>query len=194
MQRRLTDNERWLLSFYRTSEISGALFFGRLAKSMSPGQIQHDMTKHFADESQHAWYWTTCMAQLGAQPLVLSDAYQDQYLAAVGLPANLMEVLALTQIFERRVIHQYARHSRVPLLHAAVKTTLDTIMQDEKWHIDWVGKALKGMESAYGAAYIADTLARYREADQAIYQHMLHEHAERVQEMIRCQQHERGEP
>lgn len=126
----LTDNELWLLSFYRTSEISGALFFGRLAKSMSPGQVQHDMTKHFADESQHAWYWSACMAQLGAQPLALNGAYQDQYVAATGLPANLMEVLALTQVFERRVINQYARHSRVPHLHPAVKATLDTISGD----------------------------------------------------------------
>jgi bacterioferritin (cytochrome b1) len=193
MQTPLTDNELWLLSFYRTSEISGALFFGRLAKSMSPGQVQHDMTRHFADESQHAWYWTACIEQLGAQPLVLSAAYQDQYLATAGLPANLMEVLALTQIFERRVIHQYARHSQVPNLHPAVKATLDKIMQDEKWHIDWVGKALKGMESEYGKAYIAATLARYREADQAVYQHLLHEHGERVQEVIRHQQHERAE-
>jgi hypothetical protein len=27
-----TEHDRWLLSFYRSSEINGALFFGRLAR------------------------------------------------------------------------------------------------------------------------------------------------------------------
>ena len=65
----IDENELWILSFYRTSEISGALFFGTLARSMRPGPIQHDMTKHFSDEALHSWYWTSCINNLGAQPL-----------------------------------------------------------------------------------------------------------------------------
>ena len=57
----LSENELWLLSFYRTSEISGSLFFGKLARTLRPGPIQIDMTKHFADEANHAWYWTECI-------------------------------------------------------------------------------------------------------------------------------------
>ena len=106
------ENTLWLLSFYRSSEISGALFFGRIARTLSASPIAHDLTRHFADESQHAWLWTDCIQQLGAKPLAIDAAYQDRYLAAAGLPANLMEVLALTQIFEQRVIRQYAQHSR----------------------------------------------------------------------------------
>ena len=49
-----TDNLHWILSFYRTSEISGALFFGQLANALRPSRIQADMTRHFADEAQHA--------------------------------------------------------------------------------------------------------------------------------------------
>src|SRR5688500_8166637 len=85
----LSENERWILSFYRTSEISGALFFGRLAKSMRPGTVQRDMTKHFSDEAMHAWYWTSCLERLGEKPLKLDQSYQDQYLLAAGMPANL---------------------------------------------------------------------------------------------------------
>ena len=51
------DAERWLLSFYRSSEISGALFFGRLANVIRDPRVQLDLTRHFADESQHArWF------------------------------------------------------------------------------------------------------------------------------------------
>ena len=63
----ISENELWLLSFYRTSELSGALFFGRLARALRAGPIQRDLTRHFADESQHAWYWTRCIAELGGQ-------------------------------------------------------------------------------------------------------------------------------
>jgi len=180
----LTENELWILSFYRTSEISGALFFGRLARSLKPGAIQRDMTKHFSDEALHAWYWTSCIENLGAQPLKLSEAYQDQYLAAAGMPANLMEVLAITQIFEKRVIHQYARHRRVPNVPPRVRETLDKITEDEKWHITWIRDALKGMEPEYGKDLIEATLNRFWEADQEVYRKTMEEHEERIRHLI----------
>lgn len=180
----LDDTTLWILSFYRISEISGALFFGRLARSLEPGPIQRDMTKHFADESQHAWYWTSCIERLEAQPLALEHAYQDLYAAAGGMPANLMEVLALTQTFERRVIGQYTLHGRIRNLQAEVKETLDRIMLDERWHIDWISEALRRMEPEYGREYIDQTLDRYGKADQAVYRQTLQEHADRLQHLM----------
>jgi len=184
----VTDDELWILSFYRTSEISGALFFGRLAKSLRPSEIQHDLSKHFADEAQHAWYWTSCIARLGAEPLRLQEAYQDQYFVTAGMPANLMEVLAITQIFERRVINQYALHSRVPGLQAEIKETLDRIMVDEKWHIEWVRAALKRMEPEYGESTIDATVRRFWEADQEVYRKTMLEHEARMQSVMRARE------
>lgn len=180
----ISENERWLLSFYRTSEISGALFFGQLAKSMKPGPIQRDMTRHFSDESQHAWYWTACLEKLGAHPLKLNSSYQDQYIAAAGVPANLMEVFAITQIFERRVINQYAHHSRVPNLQPEVRETLNRIMEDEKWHIKWIREALKQMEPEYGEEIINATLKRFLEADRQVYRNTIQEHEERISDLL----------
>jgi len=180
----MTENERWLLSFYRTSEISGALFFGRLARAMRPGPVQIDMTKHFADESQHAWYWTDCINQFGVTPLKLNDSYQDQYVSACGIPANLMEVLAITQVFEKRVIHQYARHIRVPGLDARIVATIDRIMNDEKWHIEWVRGALKALEPDYGKAEIEATKKKFGEADREVYAKTMKEHEERIGELF----------
>jgi bacterioferritin (cytochrome b1) len=181
----LTENEQWILSFYRTSEINGALFFGRLARAMKPGPIQRDMTKHFSDESRHAWYWTECINRFGADPLKLSQAYQDKYLEASGIPANIMEVLALTQTFEKRVIAQYARHSRVSGLQPEVLETFNKIIDDEKWHIEWVGQALKGMEGEYGRDTIAQALERYRKADAEVYGAVLKEHEQRIADLMR---------
>jgi len=173
-------NQIWLLSFYRVSEITGALFFGRLAKSAKPGPIQMDLTRHFADEAAHARLWTDCLAKLGAVPLKLEETYQERYLAAAGMPANLMEVLALTQIFERRVINQYSRHARLPGLDAPVRETLALIMEDEKWHLQWIRDALRGMEAEYGADAIATALKRYAAADKEAYADVLARHGDKL--------------
>ena len=181
----LTENERWLLSFYRTSEISGALFFGRLAKSLPPGPIQTDLTKHFADESQRSWYWSRCLQTLGETPIKLDMAYQDQYISAAGMPANIMEVLGITLIFEKRVIGQYALHRQAPDLNPEVKKTLDLIVEDEKWHIEWVTQALKDMEGEYGKEHIEKTLKRFYEADKDVYLKTVQEHEERISGILK---------
>lgn len=180
----LTENDLWLLSLYRASEIDGSLFFGRLAKVMRPGRIQIDMTKHFADEAQHAWYWTKCIEELGSRPLKLGEAYQDRYVSVTGVPANLMEVLAITQVFEKRVVEQYAMHLRVRDLLPAVARTLERIMDDERWHLSWVKKALRSLEPEYGREEIQATIRRFREGDRDVYERATREHAERLAGLI----------
>jgi bacterioferritin (cytochrome b1) len=182
--RPISDDERWLLSFYRTSEITGALFFGRLAKTLPAGPIQRDLTQHFADESSHASYWTQAIYELGFKPERIKVAYQDSYLEAAGLPVNIMEILAITQVFERRVIQSYARHSRMENLHPIVAKTLARIMGDERWHIEWVSKALTSLELQFGKGNITKTLRRYTDADQIVYKNMLQEERERFANLV----------
>lgn len=184
----LTDNELWILSFYRASEISGALFFGRLARSLRPGPIQRDLTRHFSDEACHAWYWTSCIEKLGAQPLKVLNSYQDAYLKAAGLPVNLMEVLAITQVFEQRVISQYSIHSQVLGLKPEVRETLERIMEDEKWHIRWIRDALREMENKYGKELVESTIHRFKEADKSVYLQTMQEHEDRVRDLINVRQ------
>lgn len=179
------EDERWLLSFYRTSEINGALFFGRLARSMRPGPMQADMTKHFSDESQHASWWTQCLSDLGQTALKLRGAYQDQYLEAGGMPVNMMEILAVTLVFERRVVGQYVTHSKVPDLRQPVRDTLAKIMNDERWHIQWVGDALKAMEAEYGKDVVEATIKRYSDADREVYKKTLTEHEAIVGDLMK---------
>lgn len=181
----ISENDKWLLSFYRTSEISGALFFGRLARSLPPGPVQNDLTQHFADESAHSSYWTKALNELGENPIKISSAYQDMYIEAAGMPTNIMEILGITLIFEKRVIGQYAIHHQVPDLNPVIKGTLDRIMNDERWHVQWVTDALKVMEKDYGEEHIAKTLRRFRDADQEVYKKTLSEHGERVEHILK---------
>jgi demethoxyubiquinone hydroxylase (CLK1/Coq7/Cat5 family) len=179
----LTDNDRWLLSYYRSSEINGALFFGRIARTVRAGKLQAQVTHHFSDEASHAAYWTDCINDLGASPDKLRESYQDQYLQAIGMPANLMEVMAITQVFEKRVIGQYRQHLRAPGLHPRIRHTIETIMVDERWHVQYVRDALAGMESRYGTDRVAATIARFTEADEEIYAKTLAEYDERIRHL-----------
>jgi hypothetical protein len=176
----LSENDLWLLSYYRSSEINGALFFGRIARTLRGGRLQAEVTHHFADEANHARYWTDCITDLDRVPVRLRGAYQDRYLEAAGAPANLMEVMAITQVFEKRVIGQYHRHLKVPDLHPRIRATIEQIMVDERWHVKYVRDALQEMEGRYGAEHIAETLDRYTEADREVYAKTLAEYGERV--------------
>ena len=177
----LSENDRWLLSYYRSSEINAALFFGRVSRMVRSGELQKEVTHHFADEANHARYWTECITDLDAYPIKMRESYQDQYLDAVGMPGNLMEVMAITQVLEKRVIGQYRRQLRVPGLHPRVEQTLTRIMLDERWHIQYVRDALEGMKDRYGAAHIDETLRRFTAADQEVYAGTLAEFGERVE-------------
>ncbi len=179
----IDENLRWLLSFYRSSEISGALFFGQIARALRPSRIQQDMTRHFADEANHARYWTDCMEKLGVEPLKLSLAYQDQYVAAAGMPVNLMEILAITQVFEKRVVGHYALHGKRPNLYPEIAETLEKIMLDEQWHLKWIREALVTLEDEYGADEITKTLRRFTEADREVYRKTVSEHKDRVDQL-----------
>ncbi|MGH3466115.1 MAG: ferritin-like domain-containing protein [Thermocrispum sp.] len=176
----LSENDRWLLSYYRSSEINGALFFGRVARTLKPGRLQAEVTHHFADEANHARYWTDCMDGLDAAPLKLRGSYQDQYLQTAGMPANLMEIMAITQVFEKRVIGQYHRHLRVPELHPLIRRTIEKIMSDERWHVAYVREALQEMAGTHGADTVEQTIARYTEADREVYAKTLAEYGERI--------------
>jgi bacterioferritin (cytochrome b1) len=176
----LSENDLWLLSYYRSSEINGALFFGRVARTLKAGKLQAEVTHHFADEANHARYWTDCVTDLDAAPIKLRESYQDQYLQTIGVPANLMEVMAITQVFEKRVIGQYRQHLRVPDLHPRVRQTIEKIMLDERWHIEYVREALREMEETYGAEHIAETVARFTAADEEVYAKTLAEYGDRI--------------
>jgi hypothetical protein len=176
----VTQDELWLLSFYRVSEIGGALFFGRLARTIKAGALQSDLTRHFADEARHAALWTRCIEAVGGEAIALENAYQDRYLAAAGLPANLMEVFALTQVFEQRVLRQYSHHRAMAELHPAVLEALTTIMEDEKWHIAWIRSALERMAGEWGEDAIRATVRRFQAADQSIYDALAAEAPDRL--------------
>ena len=165
----ITENELWLLSYYRESELAGALLMGRLACETDDDDLRARLTEHCAEEARHAWAWTECIQRVGGTPKKVSETYQTRYHAAVGNPTNLLEVLALTQIFERRVVRHFRAHLSWPGTHPEIKRTLQELIADEAGHIRWVKDRLDDYAAANGEAVVNEMMERFKRIDEEVY-------------------------
>ncbi len=139
---RVDENELWILSYYRASELAGALVMGRLAAQTDDDDLRVNLTEHCAEEANHAWLWTQTILEVGGTPRRVSETYQDRYCKAIGPPTTVLDVLALTQVFERRVVKHFRDHLGRPYTHPAVARTLQRMIADEAGPIGWVKERL----------------------------------------------------
>jgi len=164
----ITRHELDILNFYRASELYGGLILGKMVGRARDPQLVLELTRHSAEEVEHARLWTETMVELGGRPSPTRDTYQARYAAILGRPASLLQVLALTQVFERRVYRHFLEHLRTPGTHPRVQHTLRRMIEEEKHHLSWVKRWLDRQAEGRGAE-VERILARYREADQAVY-------------------------
>src|SRR4051812_5038098 len=165
----ITTNELWLLSFYGESELAGALIMGRLAQQTEDDELRVRLTEHCAEEARHAWAWTETILEVGGTPLRVTETYQSRYHALLGDPSSVLEVLALSQIFERRVVRHFRAHLSWPGTHPAVKRTLQTLIDDEVGHIRWVKDRLDAHSATHGESVVREMLERFQRVDDQVY-------------------------
>ncbi|MDF2773105.1 MAG: hypothetical protein K0S86_2600, partial [Geminicoccaceae bacterium] len=158
-----------ILSYYRESELAGSLVMGRLARETDDDDLRVHLTEHCAEEAHHAWLWTKTILDVGGTPKRVAETYQTRYYAEIGTPASLLEVLALTQVFEKRVIRHFRAHMKWPNTHPAVLATLQRMIDDEVGHISWVKDRLDRYAAEKDSAVVAETMRRYTEVDQRVY-------------------------
>ena len=166
----ISENDLWILSYYRESELTGSLVMGRLARETDDDDLRVHLTEHCAEEAFHAWLWTETILKVGGTPKRVAETYQTRYYAEIGTPASLLEVLALTQVFERRVIRHFRAHMKWPNTHPAVLETLQRMIDDEVGHISWVKDRLDRYAAEKGEAIVADTMRRFTEVDERVYE------------------------
>jgi len=166
----ISDNDLWILSYYRESELAGGLVMGRLARETDDDDLRVHLTEHCAEEAHHAWLWTQTILKVGGTPKRVAETYQTRYYAEIGMPASLLEILTLTQVFERRVIRHFRAHLKWPDVHPAVAETLHKMIEDEVGHISWVKDRLDRYAAEKGASIVADTMRRFTEVDERVYE------------------------
>ena len=165
----ISENDLWILSYYRESELAGSLVMGRLARETDDDDLRVHLTEHCAEEAMHAWLWTETILKVGGTPKRVAETYQTRYYAEIGTPTSLLEILALTQVFERRVIKHFRAHQKWPNTHPAVAATLQRMIEDEVGHISWVKDRLDRYAAEKGEAIVAETMRRFTEIDQRVY-------------------------
>lgn len=157
-----------LLNFYRASELHGGLILGQMVRRTRDPELILKLTQHSAEEVMHAQLWTETIVALGGRPAPVRDTYQTRYAEEVGTPISMLEILALTQVFERRVYRHFTLHLRKPDVHPVVATTLRRMLDEEKGHLTWV-KHWLDKQSAGRPDEVRDVLRRYEIADERIY-------------------------
>jgi hypothetical protein len=178
-ERQISDEELWELSYYRASELAGSLLMGRLARRVRDDELRTRLTWHFAEEARHAWRWTEVIRTLGADPVPVTETYQSNYLARVGIPTDEMDLLALTYVFERRVAQHFALHRSLPGVHPLVRNTLASMCTEEGPHLRWIRERLDAEAARGGRDRVESAVRRYEAIDREIYRAELEKFAAR---------------
>ncbi len=163
------------LNFYRASELHGGLLLGQLVRRVRDPDLMLDLTRHSAEEVVHAQLWTETILAVGGQPRPVRDTYQARYALEVGFTMGVLDVLALTQVFERRVYRHFIDHARVPGTHPEVRKTLLRMVEEEKSHLTW-GKRWLDQQAEKRPLAVRDAMSRFSRIDNRIYQQLLIEY------------------
>lgn len=170
----ITSRELGFLNFYRASELHGGLILGQLARRARDPALLLDLTRHSAEEVQHALLWTETIIAVGGRVCPVRETYQSRYARVIGTPSSLLDVLALTQVFERRVYRHFTAHLQRAGTHVIVRATLARMLEEEKGHLLWVKRWLDEHARA-NPEQVGAAMRRYSAADALVYGQMTEE-------------------
>ena len=172
-----------LFSYYRDAELRGADLILRLINRADNLALQEKLTKHLADETNHAWLWTERIRALGGNPARIDDGYHRHLRRKTGLPSNLLELLALTCVVEERARKRYDEHAARPDVDPETLAVLKQTREDEEDHLAWVKEKLAELEQTEGAEKVAATLDRFRLLEEEAFAEMRSDEEEALREM-----------
>lgn len=170
------ENRILVLSFYREAELHGSRLLLNLMNHLRDGETQAKLTRHVADETRHAWLLTRRIAELGGSPRDIGQAgYQRQLRLGVGLPRDVVDLLALTLVAEERALERYTAQAEHPAVDAATREVLRAVSADERWHITWVRERLFDLacERHIDEPRILQKIACYKAAEEQLYAALL---------------------
>ena len=171
----ITPQELDLLNFYRASELHGGLVLGQMVRGVRDGRLMLELTRHSAEEVVHAQLWTETILAVGGKPRPVRATYQTHYAQHIGAPSSVLQVLALTQVFERRVYRHFIEHASLPGTHPVVRATLQRMVEEEKHHLSWVKHWLDGEEERRGEE-VRRIMREYTAVDERVYRALLEEY------------------
>jgi len=160
-------NLAWRLNWYRQSELEGALLLGRMVRAASNSFLVQKLTRHAADEARHAALWADAIAEAGLPTIRIFRSYQSLYGDHGGMPIGMQEVLAFTQIFERRVHKRFTTELHQTDLPTPARKAFEIMIADEGDHLEWVLSWLRTQADSQ------PLLQKYQSIDLAVYHEVL---------------------
>lgn len=151
-----------LFNYYRDAELRGADLILRLMNRADDLGLQEPLTRHLADEAQHAWLWTERIRALGGQPMAIDDRYHRYLRRKAGLSTDLLDLLTLIFVVEERIDKRYEEHAARPGVAPETLQVLSEIRANEAWYLVWMAEKLRELEQSEGKERVAATLSRYR--------------------------------
>lgn len=160
-----------IFSFYRDAEIRGAALLMKMTQREKDPEAQVLFSRHVADETRHAWLWTKRIRQLGGLPVEVPDGYQRRLGKALGVPANIVDLFALTVVVEERSVSRYTEHAASRYCDPLTREVLDELTKDEKWHISWMEEWMLKLARQRGIEQRAlERLARFRQVEIEVFE------------------------
>jgi bacterioferritin (cytochrome b1) len=147
--------------------------------------LQEKLTKHLADETNHAWLWTDRIRALGGDPVRVDDGYHRHLRRKTGLPSHLLELLALTCAVEERARKRYEEHASRPDVDSDTLAVLRAMCTDEDDHLAWVKEKLAELEQTEGADKVVATLERFRALEEEAFAEMRADEQRALQEITK---------
>ncbi len=169
----ISEEELYVLSYYRACELSGSVLFGKLAFVTDIDEIRIPLTHHCLEEAEHAWMWTETIKDMGKTPEKVTKTYQTEYGKEFGMPKNALEILCLTQVFEKRTLNHFRKHLKMKDVHPRVKETLQKMIEDEEGHLSWVKEKLDEHAEKHDRKAVEETMNKLLEIDERVYRRIL---------------------
>ena len=164
----MSARERWLVNFYRNSELRGALLMGRLARTYANAPLAANVTRHCATEARHAALLTEVIEAMGGPLDLETGTIQERYGDAGGRPPELVDLLVLSEVLEKRVLASYHAHLARTDVHPRLRATLETIVREmeaeedgDDPHAGWIDRELERLP----AADVERAKAKWKEID-----------------------------
>ena len=164
-----TEKQILIFSFYRDAELRGArLLFNLLGHS---GPMLNSRCPSICPTRPATHGSGPSVSPTWAAPRSRStDGYQRRLGLRVGVPKNIVDLLALTVVVEERAQSRYMAHAALPGVDAETMEVLKAVTEDETWHLSWIERKMREIAREDGDEARADeALARYRAIDREVY-------------------------
>ena len=173
-----------LFNYYRDAELRGADLTLRLINKAENQNIQEKLARHLADATNHAWLWTERICALGGQPTRINNGYHRQLRRKVGLPTNLLELLALMCVVEERARKRYKEHAARSDVAPETLEILNEIRADEEAHLAWITEKLTELGAKESQEKMPAALQRYRAIEATVFADMQQEEQRALAEVV----------